>query len=562
MCEAAVDKLALRWCKLAKTCKLVPLGDAEATGTHAMYQCMLFELSKVPVPKFLLEKIDSADKKHKVQMHINATLFHTKKGAFFGNTWSGDRETVDDKCMTRTKSPDAKWNGHPAVQCTLTLGGKSPYAFIFHSRADLADVKLAVELVMTVTDIKGEIRGEEYGICWGVLPMAATKNAADFSSKKEDDMRNSPLFAGTPRLLLFLGADETVLKKQKNAVLAGAAFKFVSLKQAKADAAVMHLINPNELVGGRDATLAVIAGLKDKAGAIEAGSGSLKRAAGCVLVLKNMSVKVAEGLDARLISHIQRSTGKSGKMLGLVMELGVHNGRKFLGDVKEVALEKGGGKGEYSAKKDLKLPDYLPHNMVAVVFLVFASVEVGGEKGKMCIGWVGVVPTESTAATGPLLVGNVKVHLKTAPPMPCISNAVVFGDDGAGKSSKSPLLTFDVDKGDKEAIKTEPFSSKFAAPPRGAAAASGSDEEEDEDDLLHAHTPVAHKAEKGKGKPAGAPKAEEGAAGAPPPSAAAAGGGGVHLSSKKWLIVVARKRQSLMLMESWMTSTCRAHRRR
>jgi hypothetical protein len=380
MAEAAVDKLALRWSKLARTCKLVPLGDAEAGGADAMYQCMLFELSKVPVPKFLLDKIDSADKKHKVQMHINATLFHTRKGAFFGNTWSGDRQTINDENMVRAKSAEAKWNGNPAVLCTLRLGGKSQYAFIFHTKANLADVKLAVELVMTVTDIKGEIRGEEYGICWGVLPMAATKNAADFSSKKEDDMQKASLFAGTPRLLLFLGADEAVLKKQKNAPLAGSVFKFVSLKHTKADPAVMDLINANELVGGQDATLAVVAGLKDKTGAIDAGGGSLKKAAGCVLLIKNLSVKAAAGLEARLISHIQRSTGKSGKMLGLAVELGVHNGRKFVGERKEFKLDKRDNTGEYVCKKDCKLSDYLPHNMVAVVALVFADVEVGSDK--------------------------------------------------------------------------------------------------------------------------------------------------------------------------------------
>jgi len=393
--DAAVEKLAVRWSKLAKTCKLVPLGEAEASGTDTMYQCMLFELGKVPVPKSLLDKVDSKDKKHKIQMHINATLFHAKKGAFFGNTWSGPRQTVDDNCLTREKGPVSKWNGNPAELCSLKLSPRDKnYAFIFHTKADLADVRLAVELVMTVTDIKGEIRGEEFGICWGVLPMVAAKNASDFS-KKEDDMAKGSLFAGTPRLLLFLGADEAALSKQKNAKLPGGVFKYVSLKHTKADDSIMKLISSNELVGGDDSTLSVIPGVKDKTGAIEAGGGSLKKAASCVLVLKKLSVKVSEGLYACVNTHVKRSTGKDAKILGLMMEVGVHNGRRYVSKPKELELESGAGKGEYVCKKDCKMLEYMPHNMMAVIVLVFVNVDVDGDTGKMCIGWNSIVPSEN-----------------------------------------------------------------------------------------------------------------------------------------------------------------------
>ena len=389
--DEAADKLAVRWTKLARTCKLVPLGDVPGNGTDAMYQCMLYGLEKVLVPKSLLDKIESKDRLQKVQMHVNATLFHTKasgNGAFFGNTWSGARLDVD-KCITREKG-EGKWNGNPAGLCSLKLAATdSPYAFVFHTKANLADVRLAVELVMTVTDIKGEIRGEEYGICWGILPMAA-------KSKKEEGTEDASLFAGTPRLLLFVGADEELLGK-KNARLPGAKFKFVSLKHAKADAAVMELINPNELVGGSDPIVSVIAGLKDKAGPIKAGDGSLKRAPNCAVVLKNLSVTVADGMGDRIAASL-KTTGKSSKLLGVLLEIGVHNGRKFLGDPKEVSLEKGAEKGKWVYKKDLKITNYVPHNMVALVVLAHASVELGGEKGKMCIGWNRIVPAEHTGA--------------------------------------------------------------------------------------------------------------------------------------------------------------------
>ena len=397
--DAAAEKLAVRWSKLARTCKLVPLADAQASETDAMYQCMLFELEKVPVPKSLLDKIESKDKKQKVQMHVNATLFHTKasgNGAFFGNTWSGARLDVDDKCLTREKG-DGKWNGNPAALCSLKLAATdSPYAFVFHTKANLADVRLAVELVMTVTDIKGEIRGEEYGICWGILPMAAKMTASEFSSKKQEGTGDASLFAGTPRLLLFVGADEDLLGK-KNARLNGAKFKFVSLKQTKADEKVMDLINPNELVGGNDPILSVIPGIKDKAGPIQAGGGSLKRADSCKVVLKNLSVKVADGLGERIAASL-KTTGKSSKLLGVLLEIGVHNGRRFLGAPKEVAMEKGAQKGEWVCQKDHKISDYVLHNMVALVVLVHASVELDRQKGKMCIGWARIVPTENTGA--------------------------------------------------------------------------------------------------------------------------------------------------------------------
>ena len=143
--DAAMEKLALRWSKLARTCKIVPLGEAVEDRTDTMYQIQLSGLTKVPVPKSLLDKVDGSSKTYKLQMHINATLFHVKKGAFFGNTWTGKREDVDGSNLTREKGGDARWNGKPAVVCSLQL--PKSYACIFHTKANLADVRLAAELV-------------------------------------------------------------------------------------------------------------------------------------------------------------------------------------------------------------------------------------------------------------------------------------------------------------------------------------------------------------------------------------------------------------------------------
>jgi len=46
---------------------------------------------------------------------------------------------------------------------------------------------------------------------------------------------------------------------------------------------------------------------------------------------------------------------------------------------------------------------------------------------------------------GPLLVGNIKVHLKSTPLIACISNAIIFSEDD-GKS-KAPILSLDLEKG-------------------------------------------------------------------------------------------------------------------
>ncbi len=83
----------------------------------------------------------------------------------------------------------------------------------------------------------------------------------------------------------------------------------------------------------------------------------------CNSILFKISDRIAGSL---------KTTGKSPKFEGLLLEIGVHNGRKFVGAPKEVALEKGEQKGLYVYKKDHKISDYLQHNMVSIVVLVHA----------------------------------------------------------------------------------------------------------------------------------------------------------------------------------------------
>jgi len=75
--------------------------------------------------------------------------------------------------------------------------------------------------------------------------------------------------------------------------------------------------------------------------------------------------------------------------------VGVHNGRRYVSKPKELVLESGAGKGEYVCKKDCKMLEYMPHNMMAVIVLVYVNVDVDGDTGKMCIGWNSIVPSEN-----------------------------------------------------------------------------------------------------------------------------------------------------------------------
>jgi hypothetical protein len=125
----------------------------------------------------------------------------------------------------------------------------------------------------------------------------------------------------------------------------------------------------------------------------------------------------------------------------------------------------------------------------------------------------------------------MSVHLKSTQPMPCITNALVFADVGAGKtaraplrslycyvcdriqqrvllcvliqqlvpadkSGKPPLLSLELNKGEGEKVHTSTFESKLAAavaPARGSAVASDSEEEEDAEEYQRARVSVAHR---------------------------------------------------------------------
>ena len=80
--------------------------------------------------------------------------------------------------------------------------------------------------------------------------------------------------------------------------------------------------------------------------------------------------------------------------------MGVHNGRKFVSTPRELTLSSAESHGEYVYvyKKPLKVSEYMLHDMVAVVLLVYANVQVGdagAAASKMCIGWAYLVPLEA-----------------------------------------------------------------------------------------------------------------------------------------------------------------------
>jgi hypothetical protein len=80
--------------------------------------------------------------------------------------------------------------------------------------------------------------------------------------------------------------------------------------------------------------------------------------------------------------------------------VGVHNGRKFVStpSARELTLSSAESHVEYVYKKPLKVSEYMLHDMVAVVLLVYANVQVGdagAAASKMCIGWAYLVPLEA-----------------------------------------------------------------------------------------------------------------------------------------------------------------------
>lgn len=422
-----VERMGVRWTKIAKASRVIPHGGkgegAGVVGGEAKaYTFRIFELSKVAVPKFILDKGMTSGGQQKVQVHLTATLFDTEKKKFFGSTWAGKRLDMAKCC--KASNDQVKWNGQEAAKaCNIELG--PDYGFSFCSAANLENVRLAVEIVMTEVDPTGSIRGQEYSICWTAMKLSAKRDLEKFVYARAAEgelMTGTPIYFGTPRVLMYVGADPKLLSKAK---VEKAEARHILMTHLKLEEAAKALMVQDELVDGLD--LWCVPGLNDQARIMD--SAGAKVAASCPIALHSLTVDAGDGLEARLEEYIKVSSGQSFNFKELCVEVGVHNGRRFIGSegLHKFAMSKSGSK--WTVKEQIKLDGYIPNNAIAVVILVHA---VGSMKDdddtRVCIGWLPVVAVEAAGDKGPIVTGDYSTSLLSQAPMPCVSHALVYSE--------------------------------------------------------------------------------------------------------------------------------------
>lgn len=430
-----LEGMSKRWAKLASSSRVVPHARPAGEGPIAGYNARVANFHDVPVPKFLLSKADDV-KNFKVHAHVQATMFDIKGKVFFGNTWSS--KGCDVKKATR--GADTKWNGMPASVCTIDVSEHC--SIYFASSASMAETKLVLELVMTVLDPTGTIRGEEYGICWAAVPMtvATTKDASKFSIERDaSQLTKSHVYSGTPRLLLF-GSDDKALDK---AMVARAEVKHVTINASKLAGPALAMLVNNELVGSSE-TVPGLARIEEPQPAKPAP-----------LSVSAIEVKVADGIEGRLIEYVNKTTGQKIEVAGFSLQLGVHNGRRFVGSEETAVVKlKASAGGRLSADPQGEasfLESFIVAGAVSVVALLHANVKADGKDTKVCLGWcpISVCHPEGDAE-GPVVVGDVRLDMRRSAPMISVSTALVFADDG----QPAPSLSAKVEKGKGAAYKT------------------------------------------------------------------------------------------------------------
>jgi hypothetical protein len=436
--DALMDRHSMRWTKLAKTCKVIPWPGRSNDSTKSAYNCRIFEVSKVPVPRFLLDKAENS-KTQGVQVHVSGTMFDIERKCFFGSTWSGRRLDLKS-CCKREAGKGSKWNGSDALPCTIELGMN--YGFSVYTAADMANVQLAVEVIMTEVDSTGSIRGREYSVCWTILRMHGKEDLNSFSFKLDDTriVRDSPVYLGTPRLLLFVGADPKAMTKAK---IDQAGCKHISLTHTTLGQAATSLMAEDELVSGEE--LLIVPGLTDQARLMDAKPA--KVAPFCPLSLAQPKIHVHTAIETVLEEYIKAASGRNFRFKTLLLQIGVHNGRRYIGKGAQDIVLNQASEGEWVPKGDIVLEDYVANNMVAAVVLLQAKGSMEGDDNiRVCLGWRPLVFVEENGDKGPLIVGEHTFHLTTAPPIPSVSNSLVYseGVEGPkvsftlGKDAKAP----------------------------------------------------------------------------------------------------------------------------
>lgn len=252
--ELFAEKATNRWFRLAKAWKVVPLlGEVrKADALSQAYHCRFAGATRVPLPKHLIEKTHNKD--IRCNIRVNATLFHLKTFTFFGSTFHGPE--IDFHKCSKAVSPGVY---------DFTFG--DDYGFLFHTAVDLTETKLVCEIVMTLSEAGDGIRGEEYTVCWTPANPEPKRDAEKFSvTRNEKDILPHQLYAGTPRLLLFVGGGGGATAVQlpgylQKAKQAGAWLMCVVMTHKKMQDVAVAVLSENELVGGTDPVLSATPGL-------------------------------------------------------------------------------------------------------------------------------------------------------------------------------------------------------------------------------------------------------------------------------------------------------------
>eukprot|EP00282_Hemiselmis_andersenii_P016660 CAMPEP_0114133992 /NCGR_PEP_ID=MMETSP0043_2-20121206/13920_1 /TAXON_ID=464988 /ORGANISM="Hemiselmis andersenii, Strain CCMP644" /LENGTH=321 /DNA_ID=CAMNT_0001227603 /DNA_START=73 /DNA_END=1035 /DNA_ORIENTATION=+ len=312
--DTVVEKLGVKWTKLAKTCRVVPWpGAADGAGEAKTYNFRVFEIGKITVPSFLLDVEKETKGAKKVQVHLCGTMFDTQRKAFFGNTWTGRRLPLSECC--KPAADKAKWNGQAARTCTLDFGPN--YGASFLSAANLENVRLALEVVMTEMDATQSIRGQEYSVCWTPMKMDAKRDLDKFvySRNEADVASDTIMYSGTPRLLAYVGTDAKLLGRAK---VDKSECKHITMTHEKLSEAAKALMCPDDLVCGDE--LSLVPGLSDQARLMDANGPRVLPA--CPVSLEHVAVEVGDLFGNKLEEYIKASSGHDFKFEGLVLEAG------------------------------------------------------------------------------------------------------------------------------------------------------------------------------------------------------------------------------------------------
>ena len=490
--ETFLKKQSEQWGILAQQCKFVrssrPIADERAVSTAVFFRITHFD--DVPIPSLLLEK--SKKSQESVQLHLSATLFDTKAkgesaGAFLGNTWIGKRKNLSECDVEFAAVKESKGNARDTQLRKLNFGIDS--GFVFRTSLNLDDLKVIVECVVTIFEkgTNGSLdpaSTETYGIFWCALPIKPVSDLPleDTSDAAAALLKNcsvtESVYSGTPRLLFFANTEAQLKKAAK---LGAASTKFICMKYEKLTK-VFHLMAENDLCGGGDNISGAVPGLVNIQASKSTGHG---RSEGFVthdsadvetleefeFFLDENRFQVSYDLEKSILSYFAGQTPDitkepSTKSIAMFMDIGVHNGRRFVGDGPGTSNVEGikSTEGIQSVKLEknedgvwttgcIKLKRCMASNMITIVVVLKASIRLERKESILCLGWIPILPWRDKD----ILVGKLRANIRTSPPFSSVTKVLCYQDIGCTPPIFSTVLQY---SGPREKADIERFIAK------------------------------------------------------------------------------------------------------